>query len=280
MARLSSKPCSGLIATDLDATLVDSNGDPGLASNAVRQALHLGYYVVPVTSKSIFEIAELWDEIGIPEEHRLAIVESGGAIYAPKGVLSRPTGFNREVGLEYRSLGVQLERLEPYIGEIASLCKAKRLSMSSPREAAFITGLPVRRAMLAARREYLEVLWSPDRECLEKIHLEALKRGLYTVLGGRTVHVALHRGKGYAVMELVSEPALRHCANPLVAVGDSQHDQPMLEIADIAFRVFNPSGGWSHTWTKHYIPLPLEAPHGWIEMAVLIKTLVHRAPSY
>ncbi|MCE4604343.1 MAG: HAD-IIB family hydrolase [Aeropyrum sp.] len=274
------RPCSGVIFTDLDNTLVDRRARPGGAAIHVVEALSLGYLVVPVTSKSIYEIVELWDEIGVPSSLRLAIPESGGALYAPKGTISKPSGYNAEVGLEYLSLGPRLEDLEREISILESMCEAERLSKASPRLAAEITGLPLQLASLAARREYLEVFWSPNRSCLEKIHVRALKLGLYTILGSRTAQVAGHKGKGAAALEFLKEPVLAPCSRRVIAVGDSSHDQPLIEIAEYSFRIANEGAPWDKTTVTKYRPLPLEAPEGWSAMWSEVKSLLNHTPSY
>ncbi|WP_062661883.1 HAD-IIB family hydrolase [Aeropyrum camini] len=226
---MKARPCSGVIFTDLDNTLVDPRGEAGEAGDAYLEALELGYRIVPVTSKSIYEIIELWDSIGVPRGERLALVESGGAFYGPPGSLSRPTGFNRDVGLEYTELGRPLTSIDAILDSLARTCRTVRLSRANAWEARLITGLPLGRAVLAARREYLEVIWSGSQECLDAIFSKALQHRELTYVhrAPRTVQIAAHRGKGRAVDAALQEPLLRPCSRRVVTAGDSSHDIPI-----------------------------------------------------
>ncbi|BAA79870.2 mannosyl-3-phosphoglycerate phosphatase [Aeropyrum pernix K1] len=270
---MEARPCSGVIFTDLDNTLVGPGGEAGEAGEVYLEALDLGYRVVPVTSKSIYEIVELWDSIGVPPGERIALAESGGAIYGPRGSLARPTGFNSEVGLEYTALGKPLASIDALLDSLAETCGAVRLSKADATEAQLITGLPRERAALAARREYLEVIWSRSQECLDTILSTALRyRELtYVHRAPRTVQIAAHRGKGMAIDAALQEPLLRPCAKVVVTAGDSSHDIPIIERGMLAFRV-DYNRDWSRLVKPIYMVIPYEAPKAWTMLIETVKT--------
>lgn len=266
------RSCSLLVATDLDGTLLGpGEAFTGEARTFLQKLVSLGALVVPVTAKSVWEIVVVWREVlGLAGEPLIAIAESGGAIYAPPGTLRSPTGYESELNLEYVEIGARLGEVEDAIDYVASACQGfRRLSKAGPLEASKITGLPPRRAAIAAKRRYLEVLWHPDQKCMEAAEARALELRLYTHRSTRLLHVGAHGGKRRALERLLIEPWARDC-KLLVAIGDMDADEEMLEIADIAVHV--PSNPEKRPARPVYrIPSPLPAPHAiaWIVERIL-----------
>ena len=260
------------MAVDLDGTLLGPREEfTEEARTSLKKLISLGALVVPVTAKSAWEIVVVWREVlGLPGEPLIAVAESGGAIYAPPGALTSPTGYEGELGLEYIELGARLDDVEDAIGYVASACRGfKRLSKADPEEASEITGLPPRRALLAARRRYLEVLWHPERGCMEAAEARALELRLYTHRSTRLLHVGAHGGKRRALEKLLMEPLARDCGL-IVAIGDMDADEEMMEAADIAVHVpSNPQRSPRRPLNR--IPSPYPAPQAlpWILKRVL-----------
>ena len=262
----------GLILTDLDGTMLGAREYFDGVGEALEALEMLGFTVVPVTAKSIWEIVHLWLKL-LGRPPAAAVAESGGAIYAVRGLLAEPSGVLEDLGLEYVELGPRLEEAESLILEALSGCRGYlRLSRAGPREASIITGLPPGRAALAARRLYLEVIWHPRGECLDRAASRAWDLGLYVHRSRRLLHLGVHRGKGRAVSKLLAEPAF---SNPtlIVAAGDSEADEGFMGVADV--RVVIPSDSPSRPKLADYMPVPYPAPEGWVEA---MKLVVLKAP--
>ncbi len=269
------RPLSAVLLADVDGTLIPYYGSlEPLAVDALKALDALGVEVVPVTAKSAAEVWSLWSEsLGRPP--RLAVVESGGAIYAEPGLLSRPDREETLPGGPAEALelaprieewrGLLLEALE------ATGCRGFATLAEAPRRLAEkITLLRGRAAELAAARSYLEVIYHSDPGCLDRAAAEAEARGLYAFRSRRLLHVALHGGKRRAVEALLAEPALRH-APLLAAAGDSPADAEILEAADEAFLVATRGRPWLRGHPRPYHPLPLEPPEAVAELARMLS---------
>ena len=253
-----------VIATDIDGTLLPygAYADYSRAGRLVEKVEGLGYLVVPVTTKSIWEIISLWEEMGLGLP-RAAIAESGGAIYMEPGLLS---GVDGSVdGLEYRELA---PRLDEFILDVRGLVEeacgeALFLAGSDPETSARITLLPPKMARAASRRLYLEVVYHDDRECLARASRRLEARGYYVFLGRRLLHVGKVAGKRGALEHLMREPLLRGLK--LAAIGDTRADAGILEMADEA-GVVGSSGRDLGIMLAHYHTTPYPPPEGWIDV--------------
>jgi len=271
-----SRPLSAVLLADLDGTLLPYGSPrlPGEAAEALRELEGLGVEVVPVTAKSAAEVWRLWvDALGSPP--RFAVVESGGAIYASPGLLSRATGVERVEGftVEVLELAPRIEEWRGILEEAlrASGCTGfKTLTRAPPSVAREITLLAGRPAALAAERRYLEVVYHPRGECLDSAAREAVARGLYAFRSRRLLHLAMHAGKGRAVAELLGEPALRG-AGLVAAAGDSPADAEIIEAADEAFLVAPKGRPWLRGLPKPYHPVTEEPPAAARSIAEILK---------
>ena len=269
----------GVVVTDIDDTMMGPGEDLRGICGSVRDLQDLGYVIVPVTAKSVYELARLAPRLCLDAGRSFFIAESGGAIYAGPGLLESPTGSIRVHGyeLEYEELGPTLSRLGEELSVVESACGGElvKFSEASPSLIARLTGLPLDASREAAKRVYMEVYWSPQRSCLEKMEALALRRGIYAFLGRRFLHIGGHKGKGFAVRRLLSNPLLRGLKT--IGVGDSMADKDFLEITDRAFIIPQRDGG--HAGEASHLRLDRPdysvsidvAPKGWIMVAEQIK---------
>jgi mannosyl-3-phosphoglycerate phosphatase family protein len=274
------RPCSALLALDLDGTVLGPGEAFSVeARRGLAELTALGALIVPVTAKSVWEVSWVWDRLLGSPGPLVAVAESGGALYAERGLLSAPDGYLGELGLEYVELGERIEGLERELRSLASTCPGfKRLSRASPEEASLITGLPPARARLAARRLYLEVLWHPDPVCMDRAELEALSMGLYVHRSRRLLHVGGHRGKGAALRRLLREPVAGHC-RLVVAMGDSDADEDML-LESHAPIVVPSQSPRRPSRAVNAVPLPEPAPQPRGRPLGILKALAQGSPSY
>ena len=260
-----------LVFTDLDGSMMSYDGRIGDNAYYARLLRMLGFLVVPVTAKTIEEVLALRGSLGLDQDPFIAVVEAGGAVYATPGVLTRATGFDEELGLDYIEVGEPLEKLEPLLEEVASTpCSEKlyRLTRAPPEIAKAMTGLEGFQAGLAQRRRYIEVYWSPSRECMERAARRAEELGL-TVRTGRLLHVGRGYGKARAARKLMEEPLFSSAET--VGIGDTRLDEDLLEAADTAVVVPQPGGRLlARPRRADYHVAPEPAPEGWAHVARLL----------
>lgn len=260
-----------LVFTDIDGSMVSYDGRVGDSAYYARLLRLLGFLIIPVTAKTVEEVVALRNRLGLEGDPFIAVVEAGGAVYASPGFLTRPTGYDHVLGLEYIEVGEPLERLEPLLEEIASTPCSRplyRLTKAPPRIAERMTGLEGFQAELARRRRFIEVYWSPSRSCMERAAQRAVELGL-TVRYGRLLHVGKGYGKAQAVELLLEEPLL-HGA-PTVGVGDTQLDEDLLESVGTAVIIPQTDGRLlARPRRADYYVAPEPAPEGWVHVARLL----------
>ncbi|MEB3861355.1 MAG: HAD-IIB family hydrolase [Desulfurococcales archaeon] len=258
-----------VIFTDIDWTMMGPGEDLSGVCSVMEKARSLGVPVVPVTAKSIYEIVALAPKACIPMESLVAISESGGAVYASPGILSRPSGSKKVLGytLEYIELGRPIPLFRGTIAREASRlgCEIHLLSQAGESMAAAMTGLSPGSARLASMREYLEVIWSPSQECLDALASVLGSMGFYVHRSARLLHVGVHGGKLAAVARLEEEPLFRGLYT--IGLGDSDADRDYLERVDTAVLVPGPSmRARTRLMRSDYMVAPYPAPMGWCYM--------------
>ena len=222
-----------LIFTDLDGTLLDSETydfSPALpALNLIRS---LNIPLILVSSKTRAEIEDLRKRLSLEGPF---IAENGGGVFFP-------SNFSLPEDQDYRQIeGYKLVLNGRPIDEV--LTKAIPLkrgfdytgfSEMSTRTIAAQTGLSLREAGLAARREFDEpiVLKNPGHR--EMFCKKANDLGLECVAGGRFIHLFIGGNKGKAVQIVLA--VYRRLWGPVfsVGLGDSPNDIPMLDVVDKA----------------------------------------------
>ncbi len=268
-----------VIFTDLDGTMLgkDLNMEP---LRPLLSELHsLGIPVIPVTSKTLGEIALLSRKTTLaklPRRGFVAVSEMGGAIHATQGLLVlrrgyRPTGLGDIV--EY-PLATPLEELSDKIDKLIKISgcgeRVLRVSQASPGELVDEMGIPLEHASKAIVRKYDEVLIPGDRSCVRKIVKGASRLGLDAIAGARHVHVGKGIGKGRALLLL--EEGLRHMypggvLGQSICLGDAPIDWSFLSLCRTAVIIgIRGSGGLhgrDHSVKFSYYPSPYPAPLGW-----------------
>jgi mannosyl-3-phosphoglycerate phosphatase len=248
MARIAGPPPL-LVFTDLDGTLLDHEtygwapARPALARLAAIRAV-----VIPATSKTRAEVAPLMAEMGLTGP---AIVENGaGAIRMPAGATSPPPCIDR-IRAAIASLPAEIRLPFQSFGNMTS------------REVAARTGLPMAAAARARAREFSEPgAWTGGHAALAAFEAALAPHGLTLRQGGRFMHVLHGVDKAQRMAEIIA--ALGPC--PVIALGDAPNDAEMLQAADIAIMVPNPSGPppfTAATMPAHAILAPGPGPAGW-----------------
>lgn len=238
-----------MVVTDLDGTLLDHYS---YSFNAAEPALEsLKQHNIPLiinTSKTYAEVAGIQAELLVDAP---CIVENGSAIYLPKSAW--PSLANQLsddlllVGDQYvKILGEPRDKILTILQQLKGQFGYIFEGFSDYTERVLVekTGLPLAQANQALERHYSEpIIWQDSEERYCKFERDVAKRGLMLLRGGRFIHVLGQCDKGQSLTWLkgLYGRLKNQNAKPLVvALGDSQNDSAMLEIADIAVVVKSP----------------------------------------
>ncbi|MBX2867609.1 MAG: HAD-IIB family hydrolase [Acidiferrobacterales bacterium] len=258
-----------IVYTDLDGSLLDHDSYQLNAASEYLKALEAnGIRVIFVTSKTRSEVEQLRKELN---HFQPFVVENGAAAYlpvenahAPKETLAEQSGYYVK---PFGSKRVQwLELLEKAKSHFPGCFKG--FIDYKVEEIAKLTGLSLDQARSATNREFTEpVSWTGDEKRLTDFIGFMSQNGASVVRGGRFLHISDGSTKGAAVRWLSQYYAQTESVQT-VAVGDSENDISMLEIADHAVVVHNPKGNTikiSQRAGKEIVYTNQPAPEGWVE---------------
>lgn len=232
-------PTASLVVfSDLDGTLLDHDTYSYDAALPALEALRAAEIpLVLATSKTLPETLAL--RTALSNDHP-CLVENGGAAAVPEGYF--PAAALQDAD---RSGDFRLQRFGPPRETIVKVLRELRerpefrfegfADVPAGRVAKW-TGLSTSKAMLAQRRCCSEpLLWQSDEASLTKFRRELVMHGLYTVQGGRFLHVIGRFDKATGLAWLLERYQARDGRRPeVVALGDSPNDRAMLRAADIA----------------------------------------------
>ena len=257
-----------LVATNLDACLLHAQtfsfeaARPALRSLAAR-----GVPLVLASSKTRAEVLPLAEALGW---HSPLIVENGGALLVPRGMLSRRVPGSLGLGrYEVIGLGPRRRALAAALEDIAveTGAQPRALSCLAPAEVARLTGLAPLAIRRAQRREWDEPFLA-DASALEAISDAARRRGLRVVRGGRFLHLTGVGDKGSALGVLLDLLAADGRTFRTAAVGNAASDVGLLERVDWAILMPRASGDIEPTLAER-LPAARRArqagPSGWNE---------------
>jgi len=270
-------PARHLIFTDLDGTLLDPQTYSwSAAEEALREIDARRVPLVFVTSKTRAELEVLRRKLG--HAHPF-ITENGGGIFIPHGYFNLHIEGAYRVG-RYHCLALA----RPYAETVAALAEiASEVGTSvvgfhqmSAREIAQNTGLHLRQAELARRREFDEPFFfaGANGHTAEKFAQAARRRGMAVVRGGRFWHLVAGGDKGRAVRHLAKlYRAAGHSRLRSVGLGDSPNDLALLAAVDQAVLLPLPEGGFAPEvllQLPHIARGTASGPLGWNEAVLRI----------
>ena len=253
-----------IIFTDLDGTLLDTDS---YSFQKAKKALDLikknKIPLIFCTSKTRAEI-EFWqDKIGNTDPF---ISENGGGIFIPKNYFS----FNFLYDKEYKNyfvikLGTEYNQLVEIIDLLKEGFKIISFSDMSIEEIAEDADLDLLQAKLAKKREFdlpFKILnKKQEKDILNKIS----KHGLNYTVGGRYYHLLGDNNKGEAV-KILSYLFRRKYGNiKTIAIGDSENDFQMLDVADRSYLVKKKDGSYAST---RYRKAKGVGPEGWNDIVI------------
>jgi mannosyl-3-phosphoglycerate phosphatase len=250
------------VFTDLDGTLLDHHTyDWTPARSALERLKRHNIPLVMTTSKTWAEVFALKQTLG---NHHPAIVENGGCVYYPKSQTAHSIHDYKKT-----TLGASRAEIHRALDTLpATLRQAMRtFEDMSVAEIGRETGLDEESAIKARQRDSSEpFLWSGSGADPDRLEGLLSSHALKVVKGGRFYHIVGLSDKSDGlehVREILS--AQEGQALTAIALGDGSNDITMLEEADYAIVIPNPSG---HVITfykdeTHFFVAEKPGPEGW-----------------
>lgn len=258
-----------LIFTDMDGSLLNhENYDFAVAKPLLADLNKKLIPVIPCTSKTYSELIDLRIDLN---SHAPFIVENGAAVFIPMGAFTeQPEGTKQRAHFWVKSF------VEPRSHWLHLIDMVKhefvdcfyQFSHMSIDDIMLETGLERPAASQAAKREYGEpVLWRAD-EASKQHFIERLQQlGASVLHGGRFIHVSGKVDKATAMNWLTRLYQNKNIGSRKVitlAIGDSQNDIAMLEVADFALMIRSPAHDLPQLSRLHRLYVSQDiAPLGW-----------------
>jgi len=251
------KKNSYVIFTDLDGTLLDENYSYKEALPVLKILRKKKVPIIFCSAKTKAEQEVIRKKMKL--DHPF-IVENGSAIYIPKGYFGKKVGEVRDK-YEVILLGTKIENIRKEIERLKKNYKIKGYGDMTDKEVAEVSGLDLKSARLAKKREFGETLIEVEEEALKE-----LKKKFNVVKGGKFIQVfgkGADKGKSVKILS----DMYREFGNiTTIGIGNAQNDEKMLEVVDIAAIVKNSDGSWANLKIDKIYKAARIGPAGWVEI--------------
>ncbi len=235
-----------ILFTDLDGTLLDPYTYSYQGSlETVRLLQENKVPIIFCSAKTRTEQQVYREALGITDPF---IVEEGGAILIPRGYFPFDFEYHRRIrGYALIELGLPYAQIVPILNRIKenSPCRIVGFGDLQAEEVARDSGLSLRMARLAKKREYTETLKieGPEEE-VRRFLQRVEEEGLSWTKGERYYRVKGKSSKGEAAGILLGLFQKAFGEIKSIAIGNSLNDRSLLEVVDIPLLLQKPSGGW------------------------------------
>ncbi len=274
-----------LIFTDLDGTLLDHYSysfEP--AASVLRRLREQRVPVIPATSKTSAELLPLRRQLELETPF---IVENGAALFIPEAFVPAGCdlsaadlfcrdGFLVKEFVEPRQRWIDL--LDQLPGSLQEqFTTFTRLGVAGVAE---LTGLDNDSAALACQRQYGEPInWTGDERQKRQFIVEVARNGGEALAGGRFIHVSGGCSKAEAMNWFADCYRNKGEEVVTVAVGDSENDREMLELASLAVVIPSPVHPTLELMRSSGVRVAgSQGPRGWaIEIERILEAQQHGA---
>jgi len=257
-----------LVVFDLDGTLLDHYSysfKP--AQPLLRHLQRKGIPMIPVSSKTRAELEPIMAQLG---ETGPFIAENGAAVCIPEGYFDcQPQGTELVDGYGVRAMAEPRGHWTALLASLADDFPGAFESFSDMGERGIsaVTGLDAEQAAQANRRDFSEpVRWLADDVQRATFIERLVAHGAQLHIGGRFIAVSGALDKGDALCWLRDQYSAERNVASVVALGDSDNDVPMLEVADTAVLVRSPERDYpALSRTEGVVRTEGVGPVGWAE---------------
>ena len=250
-----------IIFTDLDGTLLDHNTYSFKAAlPALKTIKKKKIPLIICTSKTKAEIESYRKKLRNKDPF---ISENGGAIFIPKKYFDFKFKRNKETKDYFViELGAECKEIRKVVKKIKKKgIKIMTFDDMSVKELAKDTGLPLKRARLAKKREYDIAFKLQNRKDEKKIFKIIKKNKLNYTKGGRYYHIMGKSSKGKAVKITINLYKKQYKSKiESIALGDSKNDFEMLKAVSKSFLVKRFDGSYA---SKKFKKAKGIGPRGW-----------------
>jgi mannosyl-3-phosphoglycerate phosphatase len=231
-----------LVLTDFDGSLLDQKGEWQDARSALTRLRQIGAHVVPVTSKTAFEVRPIRSAMSLRGAYA---VESGSGVYAlpwPKGEDVRRAGYSPDAMLRRARSYSETRQALRAMGRLVGR-RFIGFGDLTPNGLASLIGSDAASAMRARARRWSEPFVPPTSLCFDEVVAAARQLGFDVLQGNRFWHLVTQGvDKGAAARLLIRHYRLRWRNVSVIAIGNGPNDKSLLEQADSAFVVPGPRG--------------------------------------
>jgi len=263
-----------LVVTDLDSSLLDDSYSWEEARPALHRLKTLGIPLVLNSSKTLSEMKDLAYRLGT---FAPMVAENGGLLAVPQesGLLDQPQTFHRSGNDWIEVTGLSRDFI---LSRAHALREAEGYLFDgfadwSTAMVAEHTGLSSAAASRAQSRHATEpILWKDTLAQRETFERSLAKDGIRLLRGGRFLHLMgpADKASGTVAVKALYQQALPGVEWVVVALGDSQNDQAMLEVADIAVVIPHADGPHISPQAPRVLTASMPATAGWNESILTI----------
>jgi len=247
-----------VIFTDLDDTLLDRNYQFREVEVTIKVLNQKKIPIIFCSAKTKAEQEIFRKKLRINHPF---IVENGSAIYIP------PSYFGGKKGkikgkYEVIVLGEESKKILAQIKKLKKSYKIKGYADLSFRKVSKITGLTLKFAKLAKKREYGETIVEAEKKALQK-----LKKKYNVVSGGRFIQVygkEADKGKAVKILTRLYQEKFKKVFT--LGIGNAENDLPMLKAVLKPALVKNVDGTWAKLKLKNLYKAKNIGPKGWVEV--------------
>lgn len=256
-----------LVVTDLDGSFLNHDYTWSSAKPALAKLKALGIPLVLNSSKTVSEMKDLADELGVRSP---IVAENGGLIAIPEasGLIDGDVSGNRSGGYFIEINGLSRDFIVLQAHELRENYGYDFAGFSDWPASLVVerTGLSLTAAQRAKSRFATEpIIWSDTEARRAEFEASLLKKQIRVLRGGRFLHLMgmADKADGTAAALKLYQKAEPDVNWVVVALGDSANDQAMLEAADIAVVIPHEDGPHIEPHAPRVVHAPFPASKGW-----------------